>query len=257
MRRETCVWVIAVSCVLCGSLSEGQFLVVPGAENTLSVTVTGTAEAPAEWAELALSAEGKGATAQEALGVCDSTSQAVLDELAALQIPSENLRLGPPEMGPDPYAQMMAQVPGNEGEQPPAHTIRRTLTVRMAPLDAEAVYEWFCRVIDVAADAGAALKTGSMMAGVFSSGSQAIAFGVTDPKPLRAEAIRKGLIAAQEAAKVAAENSGRQLGEIAGIQVAELGADQGYLGLIGSMFSAPKPGMAAHTVSLTVTYRLQ
>lgn len=257
MRPTTLGWLVSVLAVACAPVCTGQFFVAPGPENTLSVTVTGSAEAPADWADLALSVEGKGATAQEALALCDAAAKAALDELAALQIAPENLRLGPPELGPDPYAQMMAQVPGNEGEQPPAHTIRRTLTVRMTPVDAESVYEWFCGVIDVGADAGATLRTGSMMSGVLSGGHEAITFGVADPKPLRAQAIRNGLAAAKEAAEVTAAGSGRTLGEIAGLQVAEMSGDQGYMGLIGAMFSQPKPGLAVHNVSVTVTFRLE
>jgi len=56
---------------------------------------------------------------------------------------------------------------------------------------------------------------------------------------------------------VTATSSDRELGDVAGIQVAELGGDQGYMALIGEMLSEPKPGLAVQSLSLTVTYRLQ
>jgi uncharacterized protein YggE len=241
---------------LCCSIASGQFFVAPGPETTLSVTVAGSAEAPAEWAELALSVEGRGATAQEALAVCDESWQKVVGELGTLQIAAENIRSSPPEIGPDAYAQMMGAMPGEEGGEDAKHAVRRNVTVRLTEMDPQTLYEDLCRIIDVAGDAGATLKTAGPMQQVYSRGA-VVTFGVNDPKPLQGEAIRNGLAAAKEAAEVVAGASGRKLGDVASVQIAELGPEQGYLGMIGAMFYEPQAGRGRYDVSLTVTYRLQ
>jgi uncharacterized protein YggE len=173
-----------------------------------------------------------------------------------LGIAAENIRSGAPEIGPDSYAEMMGAMAREEEGEDAKHAVRRTVTVRLTKMDPQTLYEDLCRIIDVAGDAGATLKTAGPIQQVYSRGA-VVTFGVNDAKPLRAEAIRNGLAAAKEAAEVVAGASGRKLGDVASVQIAELGPDQGYLGMIGSMLFEPKPGQGRYDVSLTVTYRLQ
>jgi len=247
---------MTASVAFCCSIGAGQVIMTPSPDNTLSVTVTGSAESPADWAELNFTVQGQGATAQEALAVCDESWQKLLDELAALGVAEGSIRSGPPEIGPDSMTQMMVGVPGPGEGEVAKQTVRRNVAVRLAQTDPQALYEGICRLIDAASDAGAALKAPGPMQQVYSQGAM-VTFGVNDPKPLRTQAIGNGLTAAKEVAEVVATSAGRTLGDIAGIQVAELGPEAGYLGMIGEMFSQPKPGRAVASVSLTVTYRLK
>jgi uncharacterized protein YggE len=246
---------VVASVILCGSLAMGQLFVAPGPEGTLSVTVTGSADGPADWVEISLSIDGKGATYQEALGVCQEASKAAVDELAALQIPQENVRLGPPEIGGDMYAQMVMAVPGMEEQAGAARQIvRRSLTVRLAPIDPQTLDEKICQVLDAATDAGATIKAPGPVQQVYSQGGTVV-FGVNEPKPLRDKAIANGLAAAKEVAEVAAASAGRKLGDIAGVQVSDMEA--GYMAVVAAVGLSPKPGLATRNVSLTITYRLQ
>jgi len=251
------VWLMAATMALCGSLAVGQMIVAPGPEGTLTVTVVGSADGPADWVEVSLSVEGKGATCQEALGVCEEASKAVVAELGTIQVPEENVRLGAPEFGEDAITQVMVQLPGM-GDQAGGikQTVRRNLTVRLGATDPQSLYEAICRVVDIATDAGAALKTAGPVQSVYSQQS-VLTFGVNDLKPLRAKAIANGLASAKEVAEATAAASGRKLGEITGVQLSALGADAGYMSLVASIGLPAKPGLAVYNVSLTVTYRLQ
>ncbi|MBM3476968.1 MAG: DUF541 domain-containing protein [Armatimonadetes bacterium] len=255
MRYGLRVWLVVVSLVLCGSLAMGQLFVAPGPEGTLSVTVTGSADGPADWVEISLSIDGKGATYQEALGVCQEASKAVVDELAALGIPTEDVRLGPPEIGGDMYSQMVMAVPGMEEQAAAARlAVRRSVTVRLAAIDPQTLDEKICQVLDAAADAGATIKAPGPVQQVYSQGG-AVVFGVNDPKPLRDKAIANGLAAAKEVAEATAASTGGKLGSIAGVQVSEMEA--GYMAMVAAVGLSPKPGLATRNVSLTVTYRIQ
>jgi len=241
--------------VLCGSIAAGQFFVAPSPEGTLSVTATGSAESPADWAEVRLTVEGKGATAQEALSVCDESWRKVLDELATLQIPEKDIHSTPPDIGLDATAQMVAAMGREEGDEGAKQTVRRGVTVRLAQADEQTLYEGICRIIDVTGDAGAAIKAPGPLEQVWSQ-QGALVFGVNDPKPLRAQAIRNGLAAAKEVADVVAASMERKLGALAGVQVQEVGTE-GYLGMLGAIGFPPKPGQGVYRVSLTVTYHLE
>ncbi|MBM3499841.1 MAG: DUF541 domain-containing protein [Armatimonadetes bacterium] len=256
MRRGLVVWLVPLLAAGGPALCGAQPAAAPGPGPAVSVTVAGSAEAPADWAELTLTVEGQGATAEEALALCDASAQKALEELAALQIAPENLRLGPPEIGGgmDLASQVMIQLPGQGGPPAPTQTVRRSLTVRLSPFDPEAVYEWFCRVIDVGADAGATLGGGNPFMQALPMRSSPIVFGVSDPAPLRDEAIRNGLAAARAVANVAAADSGRELGDMVSILVAETPPEQAYAGLVSAMLSPPTAGRASRTVSVTVTY---
>jgi uncharacterized protein YggE len=259
MKACALTWLALTVALGTASLGRGQGGGAVGAPGTIAVTVTGSAEAPADWAELTLTVEGEGATAQEALGLCDASAQKALEELAALQIAPENLRLGAPEIGGglDLAGQVMIQLPGQGG--PPAQTqaVRRSLTVRMAPLDPQTVYEWFCGVVDVGTDAGATLGGGNPLMQALPGRNPQIVFGVNDPASLRDEAIRNGLAAAKAVAEVTAVGCGRVLGDPIGVMVVQSPPEQAYANLVGAMLSPPKPGRAHHTVSVTVTYGLK
>jgi len=231
----------------------GQQLSIPGPEYTLTVTVTGSAEAPADWVEVNLAAEGQGVNAQEALVTCQGVCEATVGELADLGIPEADIRLGAPEISTGSMAQMLAGMP-DDGEQP-QYTVTRSLVVRLTGLAPETLYEDVCTIIDVAAEGGAGPKSAEPWSSVMNAGGL-VTFGVNDPKPLRAKALANGFEQAREVADMAAAASGRTVQAVGSVLVQE-STNEGLMAMVNIVAFADAPSQAAHRVLLTVTYAVE
>ena len=231
----------------------GQQLSIPGPESALIVTVTGSAEAPADWVEVNLAAEGKGVNAQEGLVTCQEVCDAAAGELVGLGIPEGDIRFGPPEISTDEMAQMMRGMP-DDGAQP-QYTVSRSLVVRLTEVSPETLYEDVCRIIDVAAEGGAGPKSSEPLSSMMNTGGL-VTFGVNDPKPLRAKALANGFEQAREVADMAAAASGRTVQAVGSVTVQE-SANEGLMAMVNIVAFADAPSQAAHRVLLTVTYAVE
>ena len=253
MKRWVCAGLVVALAVLCGSASFGQWVATPSPENTLTVSVTGTAESPADWVEVNLTVEGRGVNAQEALAKCQEACRNAVNELTALGLPEDAIQCAPPQISAGGLAQMMGAPP--EGEEQGKFVVSRSLVVRLAPIDPETLYEDICRIIDVATDAGAGPKPVQQWSDMMSTGG-IVTFGVNDPKPLRAKAIADGLEQAKEVADVVAASTGKKTSALSGVAVQEYG-NEGVLAMFSMVGSPPTPEHGVYRVMLTVTYQLE
>ncbi len=253
MKRWTCSWLVAALAALCTPAAFGQVLAAPSPENTLTVGVTGTAESPADWVEVNLAVEGRGVNAQEALAICQEACRNAVNELTALGIPADAIRCAPPDISAGGLAEMMGAPP--QDEEQGKFVVSRSLVVRLTEIDPETVYEDICRIIDVAADAGAGPKAPQQFADVMSSGG-IVTFGVNDPKPLRAQAIADGLEQAKEVADVVAASAGKKTTALSAVAIQEYGSE-GLLAMFSMVGFPPTTGRGVYRVMLTVTYQLE
>jgi uncharacterized protein YggE len=253
MTRSVCPWLVVALAALCGSATFAQVLATPSPGNTLTVSVTGTAESPADWVEVNLVVEGRGVNAQEALAACEEASRNAADDLAALGIPEDAIQCAPPEISAGGLAEMMGAQP--QGDQQGKFVVGRRLVVRLTQIDQETLYEDICRIIDVATDAGATPKTPQQWSDIMSSGG-IVTFGVNDPKPLRAKAIANGLEQAREVADVVAAGAGRKISALSGVAVQEHSTEL-LLAMVSSGGSPPGADRSVYRLLLTVTYQLE
>jgi uncharacterized protein YggE len=255
MKPLSCAGLVVALAVLCSSAAFAQWMAAPSPANTLTVSVIGTGESPAEWVEVNLTVEGRGVNAQEALAVCEQTSRQTMDDLTGLGVPEDAMRCTAPQISGGGLAEMMGAPP--QGEQQGKFAISRSVVVRLADFAPETLYEDICRIIDVATDAGAGPKPLQQWSDMMSSGG-IITFGVNDPQPLRAQAIANGLEQAKEVADAVAARTGRKVLGLAGVAVQEFG-NEGALAAFTSMMigSPPTAGQAVYQVMLTVTYQLE
>ncbi len=253
MKRWAYVGLVVALPTFCGGVAFGQVLAAPSPANTLTVSVTGTAESPADWVEVSLTVEGRGVNAQEALAVCRQTSGRVVDDLIALGLPQDAVRCAAPQISGGGIAQMMGAPP--QGEEQGKFVVRRSVDVRLADFAPETLYEDICRIIDVATDAGAGPKPVQQWSDMMSSGG-IVTFGVNDPKPLRAHAIANGLEQAKEVADAVAASAGKKTSELGGVAVQEY-SNGGLTAMVSWVLAPPAAEQAVYQVMLTVTYQLE
>lgn len=253
MKRLACLWLVIALAALCASAALGQWLAAPSPEGTLTVSVTGTAESPADWAKVNLTVEGRGVNAQEALAICQQTCRQAVDDLVALGLPEDAIECAPPGISGGGLAEMMGAQP--QGEEQGKFVVSRSLVARLAPINPETLYEDICRIIDVATDAGAGPKPVQQWSDMMSSGG-IVTFGVNDPKPLRAKAIANGLEQAKETADVVAANAGKKTSALTAVAVQEFG-NEGLMAVFSMVGPPPAPEHGVYQVMLTVTYQLE
>lgn len=256
MKRITLAGLIAAGAMLLLTPAFGQQPAAPGptVQGSLTVTVTGIAEAPADWVEVNLTAEGQGVNTQEALAVCRELCDAAETELVGLGIAEADIRVGPPGFATSLDAALMKakQMAGGEQAQ---HVVRRSLTARLADINPETQYDDICIIIDTAAAEGVGLEAGEPWAPVKVS-QGVVTFGVDDPKALRAKAIADGFAKARETADLAAAASGREVQAVIAVVVQD-SADEGIMAMVNLAASAEPPSQATHRVMLTVTYAVE
>lgn len=260
MKRWT--WLVPIALAVAGlsSCAWGQFMTAPGAENCLTVTLVGSASAPAEWAEVNLYVSASGATASAALMAQQDARDRTLAALAKFGIKREDVRLGPPRIVSSDTQPWM-QAPQGGGPVMKFQAVA-SITVRLAKVDPQTIYGDVCEVIDTAATGGAGARppTGVMDMVGLTGGGQLVTFGVTDPGALRSAALANGLQEAKAAAAVAATAAGKTVGDLASLQILPEG--RGTSGLITQLMGmgggeTTQPAHATLSVMMAVTFKLK
>ena len=246
--------------LLHGSHAFGQVLAMPAPEGTLTVAASGSADADADWAEVALSFEGHGQTAAEALLSNQDAVQKASAQLEKLGLKKENLRLSLPRISSGGL-QMQIAMPDDPKAQENRFSVTTSLAVRLDHFTPATLFESICGILDAVMIPGKSGVRMPTMQDIMSSSKDMVTFGVNDPKPLRDKAVSDALDHANELATVVAAKAGRHLGPLIGVSAQ--GPDGQGTGLGGimamvSMFtSQAKPGRGTYSVSITATYRLQ
>jgi uncharacterized protein YggE len=251
MTRHLFVCFVVLSVVLAAGLATGQTV----DENTITVTGNGSADSEADWAEVSLSLHGQGPTAQEAVfncaDICDRASAA----LAKVGVAKENIKVGAPRISRAfNYGQMG---PGDPGADINRFSAANTLTVRINKVNAATVYDDVAKLMDaVVTVKGAEMSRMDYMQGRIDN-SDAVTFGVNDPKPLRARAMTDALDDAKQLAEIAAAGAQKKLGPLVMLSVRSTTSgpmpSYGY----GGPVAPSKPARATVSVGITATYKLQ
>jgi uncharacterized protein YggE len=258
MKRYTYAAFAVAVAMLSIQQAMSQAMVGPGPEGTIMVAATGTADTDADWAEVNLALEGRGATTQEALFNCTDVCSRAAAALDKLGLKKEDVRLGLPRITSGGFGAMMP-MPGPGGGEAGAQqrfTVNNTMTVRINKVAPATIYDEICRIVDAAMTTkGAELKRPEGVRD-FMSASDIVVFGVNDPKPLREKAISNALDNAKELAGVVAAKAGRTVGPLQGLSV-QSGDNQGIMAMI-QLFTAPtKAGRATAQIAISATFKLQ
>jgi uncharacterized protein YggE len=245
--------------LLYGPHAYGQVLAMPAPESTLTVATTGSADADADWAEVALSLEGHGATAAEALLSNQDSVQKTTAQLERLGLKKESLRLSLPQIISSAM-QMQIGMPEDPKAQENRFSVTTALAVRLDHFVPARLFESICAILDAVMSPGKSGVRMPTMQDIMSS-KDMVTFGVNDPKPLRDKAIADAMSRADELAAAVAARAGKKLGPLAGI--AAQGPEGqgpgmgGIMAMVNMLTSQGKPGRATYSVSITATYRLQ
>ncbi len=248
MRKWTCVWVAITLALAAGSGAIGQ--------NTLTITVTGMATAPADWVDVNLAVRGEGVNLQEALTASNMTCQDTISELVALGIAEENIRTGAPSLGAADLTQMMAGMAG--GGAPPMPSVTRSLTVRHTIADRETVWEDAFMIVDVAMGEGATPggAGGNPFVPQAMASGELLTFGVDDTDALRAQAIANGLQDARELADAAAAGAGKSVKGLSAVGLQQYESNP-MMAVVAVAAAKPVTDEASYQVGLVVTYGLE
>ena len=159
---------------------------------TLTISATGTANAPPDQAEMTVAVETVGATAEEALSENARRANEVIATLVEAGIEREDIGTASFGLNPE-YAR---PEPGQERQEPRIVGYRAYNMLRVVIDDLESAGE----VIDSAARAGSNRLNGPT-------------FRISDPGPLRLAALRDAVDKARAEAEVLAESLGMSLGD--------------------------------------------
>ncbi|MCE5216327.1 SIMPL domain-containing protein [bacterium] len=222
----------------------------PSPQDTITVTSMGTAEAPPEWAEVVLTIQGTGPTAQSALMVNQDRRDRAVSKLVEQGVKQADIKPGAPRISAGGLQQMMG---GNKDKD--SFFVSSTLTVRINQIDPGLVFDDAARIVDAAGAEGAAVNP--MVVSQMLTSQDMIRFGVKDAKALQQKALSEAIDQSRSVAEMAAAKAGRKLGALVGLQVMGVG-DEGGLMAMMRMFTPPSgSGTASASAMVAATYKVE
>ncbi len=257
MRKWACIWVATTLALTAASGAIGQFMPGSNAGNTLTIMVTGTATAPADWVDVNLGVKSEGVNLQEAFAKATMVCEDTITELMALGIAEENFRIGAPSLAAADLTQIMVGAAGGAPAEP-MPSVARSLTVRFTIADRETLWEDVFRIVDVATGEGATpggAGGNPYMPQMMASG-ELLTFGVDDTEALRTQAVANGLQEAKKQADLAAASTGKSVKGLSAVGVMEYDANP-MMAAVTIATAKPATGQTNSQISLSVTYELE
>jgi uncharacterized protein YggE len=223
---------------------------MPSPQDTITVTSMGSAEAPPEWAEVALTIEGTGPTAQSALMVNQDRRDRAISKLLEQGIKQADIKPGAPRISTGGLQQMM----GGDKEKN-NFFVSSTLTVRINQVDPGLVFDDAARIVDAAGAVGAAATP--MAVTQMLTSQELIKFGVKDATALQQKALSDAIDRSRAVAEMAAAKAGRKLGALLGLQIMGVGEEGGLMAMM-RMFTPPgSAGAASASAMVAATYKVE
>lgn len=223
-----------------GSAAEPVTGASEATERTISVSGEGRVSAKPDMARISLGASITAATAAEAMQQVSQTVNAVLDQLAALNIPKEQIQ----SQGVSLYEVVRwdySRDDGGKGQEVREFRSEHYLTIETTDLDGVG------QLVDAAVVAGA-------------NRIQSISFGVKDSLALEEEALRRAMKAARTKADALAGAAGTEVTSVITVQAGGVYGIPVQSAARGLALEAAAPAMATTTIEagqLLVTAQVQ